>query len=323
MYSSLNQHQLTESQIKLLHTTGKLGSSDTKRERVQRAYLMQKENLELDEEAKDVLYQQMDEFTNLEVCAEKQAEEAKEEIVENTNATIVQVDMEQKQKVKANRVMEEAMAALQVLREKNKRNRDGEIGETNARVETMEMDGKGKEVYVPERIEMEKLLQFKGDRPKLEIRKKVVKVKRRNDIAMARMQLPVCSAEQEVMEGIVDHDVLILCGETGSGKTTQVPQFLYEAGFGMKDGVHAGMIGVTQPRRVAAISTAKRVADELNIEFGKYGPVGYQIRYDVDHVGKNTAIKFMTDGIMIKEVMGDFLLRQCVSILYTIENSND
>jgi hypothetical protein len=81
----------------------------------------------------------------------------------------------------------------------------------------------------------------------------------------------------QVMETILDNPVCILCGETGSGKTTQVPQFLYEAGYG----AHAknpGMIAVTQPRRVAAVAMAERVAKELNVKCGKGGHVAYQIR---------------------------------------------
>lgn len=85
---------------------------------------------------------------------------------------------------------------------------------------------------------------------------------------------------------------------------------MYEAGFGSPGSVNAGMIGVTQPRRVAAVSTAKRVAQELNVLFGKTGYVGYQIRYDAKHVGANTRVKFMTDGILLKEVQTDFLLRR-------------
>ncbi len=79
------------------------------------------------------------------------------------------------------------------------------------------------------------------------------------------------------METISEHDVVILCGETGSGKTTQVPQFLYEAGYG-SCGNRKGMIAVTQPRRVAAIAMACRVAAELGTTVGKRGAVAHQIR---------------------------------------------
>ena len=76
------------------------------------------------------------------------------------------------------------------------------------------------------------------------------------------------------MEALRENDVLVLCGATGCGKSTQLPQFLYEAGYGHPDGV-PGMVGCTQPRRVAAITTAKRVALELNLPLGR--EVGYQV----------------------------------------------
>ncbi|CCI50075.1 unnamed protein product [Albugo candida] len=141
----------------------------------------------------------------------------------------------------------------------------------------------------------------------------VAHLERSPEIQMARMQLPACSMEQEIMEAIVNNDIVILCGETGSGKTTQVPQFLYEAGFGHPEHPNFfGRIGVTQPRRVATVSTAKRVAEELNVAFGQApdGQVGYQIRYDSSHFANSTRIKFMTDGIPLKEIQQDFLLRQ-------------
>ncbi|KAI6147475.1 P-loop containing nucleoside triphosphate hydrolase protein [Pisolithus tinctorius] len=98
--------------------------------------------------------------------------------------------------------------------------------------------------------------------------------------------------------------VVIICGETGSGKTTQVPQFLYEAGFGDRNGENPGMIGVTQPRRVAAMSMAARVAHELSLTSSR---VSYQIRYDAT-VSPSTTIKFMTDGVLLRELATDFLL---------------
>ena len=77
------------------------------------------------------------------------------------------------------------------------------------------------------------------------------------------------------MEAISESDIVVICGETGSGKTTQVPQFLYEAGYGSPGTNTTGMIGVTQPRRVAAVSMSSRVAEELGSEHGKR--VGYQV----------------------------------------------
>jgi ATP-dependent RNA helicase DHX37/DHR1 len=77
------------------------------------------------------------------------------------------------------------------------------------------------------------------------------------------------------MEFLSDHDCLVICGETGSGKTTQIPQFLFEAGYGSPTSDRSGMIGVTQPRRVAAVSMSSRVAEELGTEHRSR--VGYQV----------------------------------------------
>ncbi|XP_030847415.1 probable ATP-dependent RNA helicase DHX37 [Strongylocentrotus purpuratus] len=126
-----------------------------------------------------------------------------------------------------------------------------------------------------------------------------VQVKRSPEIQEARLRLPILAEEQMVMEGIHDNPVVIICGETGSGKTTQVPQFLYEAGYAMK-----GLIGVTEPRRVAAVSMSQRVAKEMNLPTSV---VSYQIRY-AGSVSDETKIKFMTDGVLMKEVQKDFLL---------------
>ena len=102
-----------------------------------------------------------------------------------------------------------------------------------------------------------------------------VRVKRHPSIQEVRSKLPMFAEEQQVMEAIKYNDVVVLCGATGSGKSTQLPQFLYEAGYGHPEG-HPGMIGCTQPRRVAAITTGRRVAKEMNVAVGK--DVGFQVR---------------------------------------------
>ena len=137
-----------------------------------------------------------------------------------------------------------------------------------------------------------------------------VTVKRDPTIQEERMLLPVCGMEQEIIEAINDNLFVILCGETGSGKTTQLPQFLYESGFGDKNSANPGMIGVTQPRRVAAVTMASRIAKELNVKWGKDGTVAHQIRYDTKTVGDNTKLKLMTDGVLLREIRSDFLLRK-------------
>jgi ATP-dependent RNA helicase DHX37/DHR1 len=133
-----------------------------------------------------------------------------------------------------------------------------------------------------------------------------VHVERSEEIQQSRTQLPILQCEQEIMEAIHNNPVVIVKGDTGSGKTTQIPQFLFEAGYGSAEGPSPGMIGITQPRRVAAVSMAKRVSTEL----GQHGKrVSYQIRFD-STASSDTAVKFMTDGILLRELSQDLLLRK-------------
>ncbi|KAL4274485.1 hypothetical protein HN51_057280 [Arachis hypogaea] len=121
---------------------------------------------------------------------------------------------------------------------------------------------------------------------------------RRQKIAQQRKSLPIASVEKRLIEEVQKNDILIIVGETGSGKTTQIPQFLFGAGF-CRDGK---VIGITQPRRVAAITVAKRVAEECGVELGQ--KVGYSVRFD-DTTSSSTRIKYMTDGLLLREALLD------------------
>lgn len=127
-----------------------------------------------------------------------------------------------------------------------------------------------------------------------------VPVLRDPEIEKARLELPISGEEQTIMETIRYNDIVIISGETGSGKTTQIPQFLYEAGYAL----NGKIIGITEPRRVAAVSMSERVARELNLTSQE---VSYQIRFS-GTTTDSTLIKFMTDGVLLRECQQDFLL---------------
>ncbi|WP_237207971.1 ATP-dependent RNA helicase HrpA [Rothia nasimurium] len=119
--------------------------------------------------------------------------------------------------------------------------------------------------------------------------------------------LPVSARRDDIMAAIRDNQVTIVAGETGSGKTTQLPKMLLDLGLAEK-----GMIGHTQPRRLAARSVAERIAEELGQTIGE--TVGYQVRF-TSEVGEGSAIKLMTDGILLAEIQNDPLLRQYSAII--------
>jgi len=114
--------------------------------------------------------------------------------------------------------------------------------------------------------------------------------------------LPVSARREEIARALKNHQVVVVAGETGSGKTTQIPKICLESGYGRK-----GLIGHTQPRRLAARSVAARIAEELKEPLGR--GVGYQVRFN-DHTGPDTCIKLMTDGILLNEIQRDRELRK-------------
>ncbi len=120
-------------------------------------------------------------------------------------------------------------------------------------------------------------------------------------------ELPVVGRKDDIKAAIAAHQVVIIAGETGSGKTTQIPKICLELGRGV-----AGLIGHTQPRRLAARSVGQRLADELSVPLGQQ--VGYKVRFG-DHTGANTLVKLMTDGILLAEIQQEKFLTQYDTII--------
>ncbi|EFL24401.1 ATP-dependent helicase HrpA [Streptomyces himastatinicus ATCC 53653] len=120
-------------------------------------------------------------------------------------------------------------------------------------------------------------------------------------------ELPVSQKKDDILAAVRDHQVVIVAGETGSGKTTQIPKICMELGRGVK-----GLIGHTQPRRIAARTVAERIADEIGTPLGE--SVGWKVRF-TDQVSPDTHIKLMTDGILLAEIQTDRELRQYDTII--------
>ena len=131
---------------------------------------------------------------------------------------------------------------------------------------------------------------------------------RYHTILEGRLKLPVTTYKEQFIAALKDNRSLVLVGETGSGKTTQTPQYCVEAGY-CKGGK---LVACTQPRRVAAMSVAQRVADEMDVTLGE--EVGYLIRFE-DCTSDRTQLKYMTDGMLLREAMTDPLLENYSCII--------
>ncbi|WP_118775559.1 ATP-dependent RNA helicase HrpA [Haemophilus haemolyticus] len=157
--------------------------------------------------------------------------------------------------------------------------------------------GKIKSQEAQQAVAAEIQLQIEQAQLRVENRKSAVK----NPIVFPE-SLPVSQRKAEIQKLLSEHQIIVVAGETGSGKTTQLPKMCLELGFG-----NLGMIGHTQPRRIAARSVAARIAEELETELG--GLVGYKVRFN-DQISDDTQIKLMTDGILLAEIQNDRFLNQ-------------
>jgi len=154
---------------------------------------------------------------------------------------------------------------------------------------------------------------FKIDRPDVKQNSQTTFVYNRNPglpLDAQRRKLPVFKSRDSFLYLVENHQVVVVVGETGCGKSTQLPQFLMESGYASQEGK---MIGVTEPRRVAATTLATRVAEERNCSLGT--TVGYSIRFDENFSRDVTKIKYLTEGILIRELMGDPLLNTYSAII--------
>lgn len=155
------------------------------------------------------------------------------------------------------------------------------------------------ELLLEDQIEFIQAITLDDDKKDKKQEKVVTeKERKRMDLKETKESLPVFPFRDDLIAAIREHQVLIIEGETGSGKTTQIPQYLYEDGF-TADGKR---IGCTQPRRVAAMSVAARVAQEMNVKLGN--EVGYSIRFE-DCTSERTMIKYMTDGTLHREFLSE------------------
>jgi len=145
---------------------------------------------------------------------------------------------------------------------------------------------------------------------------------RARDLLQTRQKLPIYAHADQIRQSLRQHEVLLLVGETGSGKSTQIPQFLINESWCQRKklksgGGVGGCIAITQPRRVAAISLARRVAEEMGTPLGNSSPaslVGYSVRFE-NSTGPSTRVKFMTEGMLLQEMLRDPWLKEYSAVV--------
>ncbi|CAI5649789.1 unnamed protein product [Oreochromis niloticus] len=278
--AKLAEVQLPESELKLLYTTSKLGTG----EKLYQAKRSADEVKDEDSGPKISSVSGANRKRKWEEEDDDDDEEQKAEESSDVDTSSDEDEDEQEDEVNNTTDMSECKETSSVCQE-------------TKREVKVEQDGeKEKKISDQEKV------QKKPSEPAI-----FIPVDRSPEVQEARLKLPVLAEEQVIMEAVRENPSIVICGETGSGKTTQVPQFLYEAGYASG----GRMIGITEPRRVAAVSMSHRVAKEMNLPTQV---VSYQIRYE-GNVTSDTKIKFMTDGVLLKEIQKDFLLQKYSAII--------
>ncbi|XP_038558509.1 probable ATP-dependent RNA helicase DHX37 [Micropterus salmoides] len=277
--TKLAEVQLPESELKLLYTTSKLGTGD-------KLYQTKQSPDEIKDGDSGPKISSVGGANRKRKWKDDEDEEEEQKAEESSDLD-TSSDDEDDEEVNETTEMSDSKETTSPFQEKENKQ---EVKEEQHKTE---QDGENeKKISDQEKVQNKKLSQ-----PAV-----FIPVDRLPEIQEARLKLPVLAEEQVIMEAVRENPCVVICGETGSGKTTQVPQFLYEAGYASGSGI----IGITEPRRVAAVSMSHRVAKEMNLSTRV---VSYQIRYE-GNVTSDTKIKFMTDGVLLKEIQKDFLLQR-------------
>ncbi|XP_029959812.1 putative ATP-dependent RNA helicase DHX37 isoform X2 [Salarias fasciatus] len=276
--SKLADVQLPESELKLLYTTSKLGTGD-------KLYQSKQSSEDAKDGDTDPKISSVSGANRKRKWKEEEEDEEEQKAEESSDLDTSSDDDEEEENDEENNIMEasdlkENTSACQETTQ--------EMKEEQKTVEQDKQNQKKDKGNAKNKIMSQPTI--------------FIPVDRSPEIQEARLKLPILAEEQVVMEAVRENPCVVICGETGSGKTTQVPQFLYEAGYASGGGI----IGITEPRRVAAVSMSHRVAKEMNLPTQV---VSYQIRYE-GNVTSDTKIKFMTDGVLLKEIQKDFLLQR-------------